>query len=124
MLLCKAERKRGPLASTVLYLVGAALWTLATRRRPSLHVVSVATGPPTWTQQLSCSWRHSLDASYSSSELIFVVSVATGPSTWSSRLLSRTTLALLSEHSLLVVGLLFLVIGTVPGYGLIVSAVL
>ena len=31
--------------TTVLYLVGAALWTLATRHRPGLHVVSVVTVP-------------------------------------------------------------------------------
>ena len=76
--------------TTVLFQVGAALWTLATRDRSGLHVVSVATGP----------------------------------STWSSCLLFCDQLALLSEHSLLVVGLLFLVILTVPDCGLIVSAVL
>ena len=76
--------------TTVLFQVGAALWTLAIRHRSGLHVVNVATGP----------------------------------STWSSCLLFCDQLALLSEHSLLVIGLLFLVIVTLPYCGLIVSAVL
>ena len=75
--------------TTVLYQVGAALWTVAIRHHFELYVVSVATGPPTWTQQLSC-----------------------------------TKLALLSEHSLLAIGLLFIVTVTVSDCGLIVSAVL
>ena len=75
--------------TTVLYQVGAALWTVAIRHHFELYVVSVAKSPPTWTQQLSC-----------------------------------TKLALLSEHSLLAIGLLFIVIVTVPDCGLIVSTVL
>ena len=75
--------------TTVLYQVGAAVWTVAIRRHSELYVVSVTTGPLSWTQQLSCS-----------------------------------KLALLSEHSLLVIGLLFIVTVTVSDCGLIVSAVL
>ena len=44
----------GLIVSAVLYQVGAALWTIVIRPRSGLYVVSVATGPPTWTQQLSC----------------------------------------------------------------------